>query len=492
MSVAAATTTRGADFLARCVSGTSGNPELEHIREKGAEAVLAMHRAVKIATFHAFENDAVKRTVEQSHAVLNEFAATIGGVFSVTFVDDTIFVSGQLLRATRAIYEAAAELGELLNRCNVSEVSVTAEVTKEDVGAFALATVKALRDPALAATLVDQKIPGITFRKIELALARREREGDLPLESRFLRLYASALVVLRRFFDGIAAGSPVVVHRVKRIAQAFVSLVEKGDAGLLALTTLANAHRDDAGRALQTAILALALGRQLTEDRVTLARLVMSAMLTDVGRVKVAGTEGRDRFVPLGDEVESSVPSVASAISIVTGGVNPQAAERTVVVFEANWVERQQLLGPVHGGKLPPLLVARMLRVVRVVHERLAPRDASRPLPILDALREAARVPGVDATLLKLLVHALGLTPAGSVVELETGEWGVVVGPSANPDAIDRPRVRLVVDRKGQVLDPPQEVDLGAPLQQVRLPKITRIVGPAEARFNVTRALVCA
>jgi hypothetical protein len=480
----------GADFLARCVSGTTGNPELEQIREKGADAVLAMHRLVKIVMFHAFENDAVKRTVEQSHSILSDFATLTGGTFSVTFVDDTIFVSGQLLRASRMVYESASELGSLFGRCNVSEISITSDVTLDALGSLALATAKALRDPAKAATFVDEKFPGIKLRRVEAMLARREREGDFPLEGRFLRLYASALVVLRRFFDGLASGSSVIPHRVKRVAQAFVTLAESGDAGLLALTTLANAHRDDAGRALQTAVLALALGRQITTERIALARLTMAAMLTDVGRVRIAGPEGRDRLVPLSEPDDAAVPAVGSAISITTGGVNPQSALRTVLVFETTWLERERLLGPLYAGALSPLLQAKALRLVRAVHDRIAPRDTSKPMGVLDALRDVARLRDVEPTLLKLLVRAVGLTPTGSVVELDTGEWAVVVSASANPEAFDRPRLRVVIDRKGNVLDPPQEIDLGAPPAGHRFPAIARIVESQEARFNVTRTLV--
>jgi len=241
---------------------------------------------------------------------------------------------------------------------------------------------------------------------------------------------------------------------------------------------------------LQTAIVALALGRQITTTRLALARLTMTAMLADVGRVRLAGTAGRDRLVPLDYDAELSVPSVASAISITTGGVNPQSALRTVVVFETTWLEREPLLGPVYAGKLPPLLQAGILRVARAVHDRLAPRDTSRPVSMLDALRDVARQPGIDRTLLKLLVRAVGLTPTGSVVELETGEWAVVVGPSANGESPDRPRLRVVIDRRGQVLDPPQEIDLGLPPAGRRYPAITRVVEPTEARFNVARTLV--
>ena len=482
--------TEQGEFLARCVAGTSGNDALEQIRDKGADALLALYRLVKIARIHAFENDAVIRTIDQSYGILSEFAELAGGTASFTFVEDSIFVCGQLLRASRAIYESAADLGGLLRRCGVSEVSISAQVTRDALAALSAATEAALRDPSKASALAEKTMDGITVRRVESLLAQREQEQNTSLEGRFLRLYASALVVLRRFFDNVAAGSQIVPHRVKRLAQAFVSLAESGDSGLLGLTTLANAHRDDAGRAVQSAILALALGRQITHDRIALARLAMAAMLADVGRVRLAGPAGRDRLVALGDADDAAVPSVTSAICIATGGVNAQSALRTVMLYEATWLEREQTLGALYDGTVAPLLQARILELVRAVLVRLAPRDTSRPMAILDALQDVARSPSIDRVLVRLLLGAVGHTPTGSVVELETGEWAVVVGPSANADALDRPRVRLVMDRRGKVIEPPREFDLGAPPPGQTFPRIQRIVEPQEARFNVARVFM--
>jgi hypothetical protein len=482
-------TDRG-EFLARCVAGTSGNAALEQIRDKGADAVLALYRLVKIARIHSAENDAVVRTIDQSHGVLSEFAALAGGTASVTFVNDAVFVCGQLLRASRMIYESAADLGALLRRCNVSEVSITQEVTRDGLAAFSAATEAALRDSSKAAALVDKAIPGITVRRVESLLTQREQEQDGSIEGRFLRLYASALVVLRRFFDAVAAGSQIVPHRVKRLAQAFVNLAEAGDSGLLGLTTLANAHRDDAGRALQSAILTLALARQITSDRITLARLAMAAMLADIGRVRLAGPSGRDRLVALGDAEDAKVPQVTSALCIAIGGVNAQSALRTVVLNEATWIEREATLGAPYEGATAPLLQARILHLVRALLVRLAPRDTSRPMSILDALQDVARMPSIDRALVRILLGAVGLTPTGSVVELETGEWAVVMGPSKNAEAIDQPLVRVVMDRRGTVLDPPREFDLGAPPSGSSFPRIVRIVEPQEARFNVARVFM--
>jgi hypothetical protein len=467
------------EFLGRCFAAAVGNRELEHIRDKGADAVLALYRLVKVTLLHSQENDAVLRAIEQSHAALRDFAALAGGKLSITFVDNTVFVCGQLLRAPRAVYESAAELGALLARCGVSEVSMTEELTEA-----------ALRDPSKAAALVEQPIAGIALRRVESALARHTRVEDVALEGRFLRLYASALVVLGLFFDRVREGSSVVPHRVKRLAQGFVSLAESGDSGLLGLLPLANAHRDDAGRAVQSAILALALGREITTDRIALVRLVMAAMLADVGRVRLAGPSGRDRLVGLGEAIDAAVPAVTSAVAIATGGVSQESALRAVTMFEALWLEREHALGAPYEATLLPLLQSRILHLVRAVLIRLAPRDASAPMSTLDALQDVARVPSIDLSLLALLLKAVGLTPTGSVVELETGEWAVVVGPSADPDAHERPRVRVVMDRTGRVLDPPREFDLGAPPPGRAFPRITRIVGPEEARFNVARVFV--
>jgi hypothetical protein len=80
--------------------------------------------------------------------------------------------------------------------------------------------------------------------------------------------------------------------------------------------------------------------------------------------------------------------------------------------------------------------------------------------------------------------------PTGTVVEFETGEWGIVVGPSTNRQAIARPRVKLVTDRAGQVFSKPKEIDLGAPSQGRRFPRITGVIEPSRARFNATGVLM--
>jgi hypothetical protein len=170
--------------------------------------------------------------------------------------------------------------------------------------------------------------------------------------------------------------------------------------------------------------------------------------------------------------------------------VNAQAALRATVVYEATCLEREGLRGRLYGGKMPSLVQSRILHLVRALLDRLAPRDASSAMEPMDALEDVARLPNVDPALLQLLVGVLGVVPMGSVVELETGEWAVVVGPSSRPEAVDRPRVRVVTDRAGRVLARAPELDLGAPSDGRQGPRIRRVVPSKEARFPVMRVLL--
>jgi hypothetical protein len=153
-------------------------------------------------------------------------------------------------------------------------------------------------------------------------------------------------------------------------------------------------------------------------------------------------------------------------------------------------MERQQLLGPVYKRQMSPMVQSKILFLVRQLLERVAPRDTARALSPLDALAALAGQQNVDELIYKLLIQSVGVMPTGTVVEFETGEWGIVVGPSTNRAALSRPRVKLITDRSGQVFAKPKEIDLGVPSQGRRFPRITGVIEPSKARFNVTSVLM--
>ncbi len=478
-------TTRRTDFLAACQAVQQKNIALEEIHNKGADVVLAFFRLVKNALVHKMDNEAMIKTASQTHQMAVDFAATVGGQVAISFVDQTIFICGQLLRAPRSIYESALEMGTLLERCEVSEISYSVDICEKDLIDFAQAFSVSARDPQQRDTLLQTRVNHMQIRKVDTTLKRLEDDKDLPDIEKMLRVYASALMVMRRFFDRTAEGRNAVPYHVKRIAQRLVTLGVKDENSLLALTTLVNVHRDDAGRAVQSAILSILIARRVTANRTVLGHLAMAALMADCGRVRSAGASGRDALIDLSEEKEKAVPSLTSAISIASSGVNVPSALRAVVAYEATVIEREMLLGPLYDRTLSPLVQSKIVHTSRALLDRIAPRDVSRPLSPLDALAAVSQIPAIDHTIYKLLVSAVGLMPTGTVVEFETGEWGVVIGPSAYPEAADKPRIRLMTDKSGRSFATPKEIDLGEPSKSRRFPQISSTIAPDKARFNL-------
>ena len=78
------------DFLAHCVAGTTGNPLLEQIRDRSSEGALAIFRLCKNVLVHAVDNEAVVKTIQQTHEILGKFSQEIGSGVAMTFAGDTV------------------------------------------------------------------------------------------------------------------------------------------------------------------------------------------------------------------------------------------------------------------------------------------------------------------------------------------------------------------------------------------------------------------
>jgi len=64
-------------------------------------------------------------------------------------------------------------------------------------------------------------------------------------------------------------------------------------------------------------------------------------------------------------------------------------------------------------------------------------------------LREA-ETGAYDRVLTRAFVNMMGIFPVATLVILDTGEMGVVVAPSPNPKALNRPLVRIVANASGE------------------------------------------
>ena len=430
----------------------------EHARELGAGVVIAIYRLAKLAQLHDLANQAFTRQLEQTHQIIGDYCLRSGSNVNVLFAHKAVFVAGQLLKGSRHTYEAASELGELFERLGGSELYIQRDLTREELLAFS--------------EQISNSYRGQRFRaptsKIRLRpVADNARLRGLELESlsedqRIVRMYASAVVIMRRFYEDLQASRYILPRRIKRIAQSLVDLSDGSTPSFLGVTEVRNANFDEAGRAVNTAILAVSMAREVTQDRALLSQIAMAAMMHDVARPRamalsqaagpaMAGMQGPST---LSEDQEDRLAAGAAAVLTALGRVNEPSITRTVLAFEALWIRRQTWLGPVYWGARAPTLHAKLIAVARRYNDLLTPEPGIEPQPpdyAVAALSEELKDPQ-DRTVLRMLVSALGLLPMGTVVQLSTGEVAEVVRGPRGPG--EKPRVRVVMDANGQQIQP--------------------------------------
>ncbi len=442
---------------------------LERARDMGAATVQSVYRIVKLVQLHDMGNQAFVRQLEQTHEAILEYGARAGVHFNVLFASRAIFVGGQLLKGSRAAYEMATELGDILEWCGGSDLTILKDVTQMEIQAFAEAVGQALR--AAKGSGYKAPSPRIRLRPVTDAARFRGLEVEaLTFEQKVVRTYASAVIILRRFFTDLTESRYVLPRRIKRVAQSLVDLSEGSTPAFLGVTDVRNQNFDDAGRGVNTAILAVSMARELTQDRVLLAQIAMAAMMHDVGRPRAAALgEAGPRMpgaVRLSEDAEDKLAAGTAAVLTALGRVNEPTITRTVIAFESLWLRRERYLGPLYSGVRPPAIHSKIIQISRRYNDLVTPEPGMPdPEPDMAVANISRDMPDeLDQTVLRLLVATLNLLPAGTIVALTTKEVAEIV-PAPNPEA-SAPKgtwVRILRDPRGALVEPPFDVDLTAP-----------------------------
>ncbi len=448
------------------------------IRAAATQLVQGIYRLVRACMLYGDNNQAVLAATES----LREAAVACcegSGVETtiLVFAMDSVFVNGQVFRGSREAYTLAKELGAFLEICDVTEVAVDKGVSSAELVTFGRAVADGQRDKA-AAERVKHITGRVRARRVHGAGAAGVGEDGSALE-RLVRTYAGSVVIMRQLNESVKAGIYTLPQAVKRVSQKLVAHAEQDARHLIALAASAPSDPDPASLAVNTAVLALSMARQLTSDRLVLGGLASAALLYDVGRPRLLkpGNAGRLLERALTDEELDRLPASTVIVLTALGKIHPPSVSRSVVAYESLALRRPER-PTLYRGRRPPSVLARILTTARsFIEQRMATPGA--PTVSIDDAIQLLQLEAEDATArtyVKILVGALGIFPAGTMVELNTGEMGVVVSTPALPVDFPRPPVQIMYDAAANVLETPFYCDLsqppapGEPVRYVRRP----------------------
>jgi HD-GYP domain-containing protein (c-di-GMP phosphodiesterase class II) len=218
-----------------------------------------------------------------------------------------------------------------------------------------------------------------------------------------------------------------------------------------------------------------------------ISELGLGALLHDVGQVRLPRNLIRknDPFTDQERRLLEQHPALGGAIL--------EQAENVSITAQQIVVEHHERLNgtgyplKVGGSMISPL--SQIVAITDAYDAMITGRNGvlQKPIDVLRELYLEANVGAFDRNLVEKVIRALGVYPVGSLVELNTGERGIVL--AANRDDTLKPTIRLVLTRDGLPLTRGPVVSLGEADSAAIGRQILRTLDPGKERVDIMRHL---
>ncbi|MBJ80845.1 MAG: hypothetical protein CMH60_05955 [Myxococcales bacterium] len=363
-------------------------------------------------------------------------------------IGQLVYINKVFVRIDSNMHENLKGLLDVFEELQINELVFKEAIQSENIMNFLLEIRKYLQEEEHEGSFRSKEFEGMSTGMIELE-DDNEKRIEMSDSMRALRAYLSALLTLKAMIKGAETGKKVWLAPVKGAIQDLVTHVYANDAMMLGIAQLPHYRHKHFNRLVNTAILVIAMCRQLGADKISAAKMALSAAVHDLDwsnkgdrkttmqqliRIYRGDVIGRERLltVDLLDDVDGSIP--AKFISVAS------AYERLSALGDDN--------GPVPGDEI----LRRIEAGVGTTYDDLA---------------------------VKILVNVVGLFPVGTTVELSTGEFAVVIEMPEDGRALSAPMVKVIRDASGNAADG-RMLDLA----EADSPTIKRGVPPGELEVN--------
>lgn len=292
-----------------------------------------------------------------------------------------------------------------------------------------------------------------------------------------------------KLFEGCRNGQPLELGHLKGAVEGICESVVRNPDACMLLHRLRRRDDYSYNHAIGSSIWAAALGRQLGLPEEDIKNLAFGSLLCDVGKIKVPSAI-LNKPGNLSDwEFEIVQAHVEQGVELVRGC---RDVDQSVVEMVAHHHERHDGRGYPDGLKGDEIPVfARIAGIVdcydamtsdRVYAAGISPTEA---VHILNHMRDK----DFQAELIDAFIQTVGIYPCGTLVELSSGEIGIVAAEYRTRRL--RPKILLITDPDQEKLAKPVYLDLmevtedarGRPLE------IARSLEPGAFDFDISGML---
>lgn len=371
----------------------------------------------------------------------------------------------------------ASEIGLLRKFCKHVYVDTgRGSVSKDLLERAQSSTGKGREDPFINAQgRVNGRKPQTLWMRILRFLSRFDPTGRLAARLNGVRHYENqvstqeeapaaahaygvAVHAMNDILEELRKGSGIEVDKVKQAVSPMIDSVLRNQDAMGWLVCLRKRDEYAYNHSIASSVWALVLGRHLGFDRSGLQTLAMGGMLLDVGKVhipeSISGKSGPLETQEM--EIMRSHVDYGLALAKKTPGINQDILDMILSHHERH--DGSGYPRGLAGNDIP--VYGRIAGIVDCYDAMITQRPWAESKSSYDAVRELNLLAGqqFQRELVEQFVQALGMFPTGTIVELNTGEVGIVV--EQNRVRRLRPKVMLLLDAEQKPVSTSNVMDL--------------------------------
>lgn len=431
---------------------------VRHVNRLGPPLVQFLFSASKTAQVHEITNRAMQRAMTDLMAPLNELLQLEERV-SLRISVDFLLINDVRLTVNPQGFGPFLYLMEEMKKRGVEGIDFLPGVGQDDVSTFLkLFFDEAPPDDAfdfISSTLQDRGMD--TIRVVEWV--DRERRIDETaahtdeLRESSNRVFFRTVALVGEVLRGIEQRRAMQVRKAERLTQQMVDIIQADESILVGLASIKKFDEYTFTHSVNVCILAMLMADRLRLYKSDIARLGVAALLHDIGKTYIPqtilnkpGHLTENDWELMKYHTFFGVKELSRIKSLRDVGDALFVALQHHVHYNMNGYPQKP-----NGWHLR--LFSRIVTVADYYDAMTTPRIYSKePLTPDRALRFILLKSGeiFDPFIAKVFIHAMGMYPIGTVVELDTGERAVVVRQNEQGRFIHRPSVVLLRSGDGE------------------------------------------
>ena len=259
-------------------------------------------------------------------------------------------------------------------------------------------------------------------------------------------------------FESAAKGGTLEISRIKKAVDPMISSITRNPDACIWLARMKQEDQYTYQHSLGASIWAVALGRQLGLPKQDLRSLAIGALLFDVGKLQL----DKDLLNVERPLTEEEFTGVKSHVGLGVEAIKANGVmNQDVIDMVESHHERHDGSGYPRGlrGDAIPVF-ARIAAIVDCYDAITSHRSYARAIPPSVAIKKIYEWKDIDfqGELVEEFIQAIGIYPAGTLVELSSGEIAVVAAEYRTRRL--RPKVMVLLDEEKKPLDNIKIIDL--------------------------------